>query len=328
MSVAGFVVIAFMLTAYVVLDGYDLGVGAIAPLIARDERERAATMASIGPFWNGNEVWLIAAGAALFALFPAAYASSFSGFYLPFIVVLWLLMVRGLAMELRSHFASPLWHQAWDTAFALSSALLIFVFGLALGNLLRGVPLDSSGYFRGTFAFLLNPYALLVALLALAALAVHGVAFAAMRIDGRPAVRAARLLGTGPWVVAALYVVVTAMTLAMRMPIRAPWLVAMPAISLPLLILSWWSARIGRPVRAFAATSCFLVSLLVAFAGTIFPYLLPAFPGGRAGISIFEAAPSTIALTCALVVNGLGILLVAIYAPIVWRRMGDKVRVE
>jgi cytochrome d ubiquinol oxidase subunit II len=328
MSVAGFIVIAFMLTAYVVLDGYDLGVAAIAPLIARDDRERAATMASIGPFWNGNEVWLIAAGAALFALFPEAYASSFSGFYLPFIIVLWLLMARGLAMELRSEFASPLWHQAWDTAFSLSSALLIFVFGLAIGNLLRGLPLDSAGYFRGPFAFLLNPYALLVAVLAVATLAVHGAAFAAMRIDGKPAVRATRLLGIGTWAVAALYVVVTALTLATRMPVRAPWLIAMPVISLPLLMFSWWSARNGRPVRAFAATSCFVVSLLVAFAGTIFPYLLPAFPGGRAGISIFSAAPSATALTCALVVNGLGILLVAIYAPIVWRRMGDKVRVE
>ena len=106
MSVAGFVVIAFMLTVYVLLDGYDLGVAAIVPLIARNDRERAAAMAAIGPFWNGNEVWLIAAGAALFALFPLGLCSSFSGFYLPFMVVLWLLMFRGIAMELRDHFDS------------------------------------------------------------------------------------------------------------------------------------------------------------------------------------------------------------------------------
>ncbi len=102
-------------------------------------------MASIGPFWNGNEVWLIAGGAALFALFPAAYASSFSGFYLPFIVVLWLLMFRGIAIELREHFTSELWHQFWDAAFSLSSALLIVLFGVAIGNLLRGVPLERVG---------------------------------------------------------------------------------------------------------------------------------------------------------------------------------------
>jgi cytochrome d ubiquinol oxidase subunit II len=159
MSVAGFAVIAFLLTGYVLLDGYDLGVAAIAPLIGRSDHERASAMASIGPFWNGNEVWLIAAGAALFALFPAAYASSFSGFYLPFIVALWLLMFRGIALEVRERRASELWHQFWDAAFSLASGLLIVLFGVALGNLLRGVPLDSAGYFQGTFAFLLNPYA-------------------------------------------------------------------------------------------------------------------------------------------------------------------------
>ena len=144
-----YAVIAFMLTAYVLLDGYDLGIAAVTPIIARTDRERAAAMAAIGPFWNGNEVWLIAAGGALFALFPAVYASSFSGFYLPFIVVLWMLMFRGIAMELRNHLDSDLWRQFWDVAFWLSSLLLVVLFGVALGNLVRGLPLDSHGYFAG-----------------------------------------------------------------------------------------------------------------------------------------------------------------------------------
>ncbi|MGA8535507.1 MAG: cytochrome d ubiquinol oxidase subunit II, partial [Candidatus Tumulicola sp.] len=186
--------IAFMLTAYVLLDGYDLGIAAISPVIARSERERAVVMSSIGPFWNGNEVWLIAAGGALFALFPAAYASSFSGFYLPFMIVLWMLMFRGIAMELRNHLASDLWRQFWDVAFWLSSSLLIVLFGVALGNLVRGVPLGAHGYFLGTFGFLLNPYALLVAAFGVAVLAQHGATFAMLRIDGEPALRAARLL--------------------------------------------------------------------------------------------------------------------------------------
>ncbi|HEY6450896.1 MAG TPA: cytochrome d ubiquinol oxidase subunit II, partial [Candidatus Cybelea sp.] len=210
MSVAAFIAIVFLLTMYVVLDGYDLGVASIALLIARGDRERATVMASIGPFWNGNEVWLIAAGAALFALFPAAYASSFSGFYLPFIIVLWLLMFRGIALELREHFSSELWHQFWDASFSLSSGLLIFILGLALGNLLRGVPLNSEGYFQGTFAFLLNPYALLVGLFAVLTLGVHGGAFAATRIEGELGARAMRLARRGSWAVLALYLAVTA----------------------------------------------------------------------------------------------------------------------
>ncbi len=328
MSVAAFIAIAFLLTMYVLLDGYDLGLAAIAPLIARDDRERAAAMASIGPFWNGNEVWLIAAGAALFALFPTAYASSFSGFYLPFIVALWLLMFRGIAMELREHFASELWHQFWDAAFGVSSALLIFVFGLALGNLLRGVPLDAAGYFQGTFAFLLNPYALLVGLFALATLGVHGAAFAALRIEGEPGRRAMRITLGGSWLVLALYVAVTALTLAMHSPMRASWLLAMPVLSVLALVALWWSARKACAAAAFVTSSSFIVTLLAAAAGTLYPFLLPKFPVGHGGVSIFDAAPSAAALSCALTVTVTGVVAVAIYAPIVWRRMAGKVRVE
>jgi cytochrome d ubiquinol oxidase subunit II len=327
-SIAAFVVVAFMLTTYVLLDGYDLGVATIAPLIARGDRERAAVMAAIGPFWNGNEVWLIAAAAALFALFPAAYASSFSGFYLPFVVVLWLLMFRGIALELRNHLRSELWHQFWDAAFSWSSGLLIFVFGLALGNLLRGVPLDAAGYFQGTFAFLLNPYALLVGIFALATLGVHGAAFAAMRIDGEPGRRAVRALRSGVWLVLALYLTVTALTFAVRGSIGGSWLVAMPGFSLCALAAVWWSARKTRMTATFAMSSLYIATLLAASAGTLYPYLLPAFPAGRGGISIFEAAPSSAALGCALSITVAGIAIVAVYAPIIWRRMAGKVRVE
>lgn len=195
MNAVAFGVIAFMLTAYVLLDGYDLGIAALMPFVARTDRERRATMDAIGPFWNGNEVWLIAAGGALFALFPQAYASAFSGFYLPLMVVLWLLMGRGIALELRGHFPSALWHQFWDAVFSLSSVLLILLFGIALGNLIRGVPLDANGYFVGTFGFLLNPFALFVGASGVVALALHGAAFLAWRIEGPPAERARRLIG-------------------------------------------------------------------------------------------------------------------------------------
>jgi cytochrome d ubiquinol oxidase subunit II len=327
-SVAGFVAIAFMLTMYVLLDGYDLGVAAVAPLIARSDRERAATMAAIGPFWNGNEVWLIAAGAALFALFPVAYASSFSGFYLPFIVVLWLLMFRGIALELREHFPSEVWHQSWDAAFSVSSALLIFVFGIALGNLLRGVPLNGSGYFQGTFAFLLNPYALLVGLFALATLSVHGAAFVALRIEGELAARAIRIVAGGSWIVLILYLAVTALTLLMYAPLRASWVFALPVLSLAALVATWRSAQTGRARQAFILSSCFIATLLAASAATIFPYLLPGFPARSHGISIFAAAPSQTALACALSVTLIGVAGVALYAPIVWRRMAGKIGVE
>jgi cytochrome d ubiquinol oxidase subunit II len=328
MSVAGFIVIAFMLTMYVLLDGYDLGVAAIAPMIARSDGERSATMASIGPFWNGNEVWLIAAAAALFALFPAAYAASFSGFYLPFVVVLWLLMFRGIALELREHFPSELWHQFWDVAFSASSVLLIFLFGLALGNLVRGVPVDGAGYFAGTFSFLLNPYAVLVGLFALATVMMHGATFAAMRIEGELAVRATRLLRRLLWVVFVLYLAVTALTFAMRLPLTGPWLIVFPAMTLLALLGVRLGTQKTHGVTTFAMSCAFVAALLATSAATIFPYLLPGFPARSSGISIFEPPPSALALSCALVVTIGGIVAVATYAPIVWRRMAGKIRVE
>jgi cytochrome d ubiquinol oxidase subunit II len=328
MSVAGFIVIAFMLTMYVLLDGYDLGVAAIAPFVARTDRERSVAMASIGPFWNGNEVWLVAAGAALFALFPAAYAAAFSGFYLPFIVVLWLLMFRGLALELREHFPSELWHQFWDFAFSASSVLLIFVFGLALGNLLRGVPVSADGFFLGTFRFLLNPYAALVGCFAIATLAMHGAAFAAMRIEGDLGVRAMGILLRVWWAVLILYFAVSALEIAMRPPLTTPWLIGLPVVSLLALFGVRFGAQKLQEPATFAMSCAFIATLLAACAATIFPYLLPGYPVRSSGVSILQPPPSSTALSCALVVTIGGIVVVGIYSSIVWRRMAGKIRVE
>jgi cytochrome bd ubiquinol oxidase subunit II len=329
MSVVGFIVIAFMIAVYVMLDGYDLGVATIAPLISRTDRERSAAMESIGPFWNGNEVWLVAGGAALFALFPVAYASSFSGFYLPFIVVLWLLMFRGIALELRDHLDSDLWHQFWDAAFTISSALLIIVFGVALGNLIRGVPLDASGYFQGTFGFLLNPYALVVGIFALVALAQHGATFILLRIAGQPAVRAKQMLGWLWWAVLICYFAVTGFTAFVRGTASlTPFLVIMPILSLLALIGLRIALSRGVASLAFAASSAFVVTLLVASAGTLFPYLLPAYPARNGGISIYDASPNPVALTCALTVTIVGIVVVLLYSAYVWRRMAGRIVVE
>ena len=147
MATVWFVLFAFMLTMYVVLDGFDLGAGAVHLLLARDEGERRTVLATIGPFWDGNEVWLIGAGGALVMAFPALYATSFSGFFLPLMIVLWLLMGRGIALEFRNHVDHPVWRPFWDVVFSVSSALLALFLGAALGNVIRGVPIDGSGEF-------------------------------------------------------------------------------------------------------------------------------------------------------------------------------------
>src|SRR6202035_712319 len=142
-----FCLVAGMIVAYAVLDGFDIGVGILQPFLARTEEERQISVRTIGPVWDGNEVWLIAAGGTLFFSFPLLYASSFSGFYLPLIIVLWLLMLRGISIELRSLFSNPVWSTFWDGLFFIGSALLAIFYGAALGNVIRGVPLDKSGNF-------------------------------------------------------------------------------------------------------------------------------------------------------------------------------------
>src|SRR5437899_664467 len=147
MGTLWFCLVALMIAVYVLLDGFDLGAGAIHLFVARTDEERRQVLASVGPVWDGNEVWLIAAGGTLYFAFPALYASAFSGFYLPLMIVLWLLILRGASIEFRNHIKSAVWDPLWDFLFCTSSLLLAVFFGAALGNVVRGVPLDASGYF-------------------------------------------------------------------------------------------------------------------------------------------------------------------------------------
>lgn len=329
MNVAAFWLLAFMLTVYVLLDGYDFGVAMITPFVARSDEERLASMRSVGPFWNGNEVWLIATGAVLFAIFPQAYASAFSGFYLPFMVALWLLMFRGISLELRGHFPSRIWHDFWDACFFLSSTFLVLVFGVAFGNLLRGLPLSDGGSFRGKFALLLNPYALLVGVFAMAALVMHGAAFLRLRLNGAPSDRAAGAF-VRIWVaVVVLYVIVTEWTLLLRNGFGNihPFAVVMIVLSLASLATIQRARARDHAVATFLASSAFLVTLLVAAAGTLFPYLLPAYPGGTNGISIYSAAPSLTGIATAFAFTVAGLIGVIIFSAIAWRRVAGKIRV-
>jgi cytochrome d ubiquinol oxidase subunit II len=308
----GYVVLALMLAVYVALDGYDLGVAVVSRAVARNDDERATVMASIGPFWNGNEVWLIAAGGTLFALFPHAYASSFSGFYLPLIIVLWLLMFRGIAMELRDHFPSAVWHAFWDAAFTGSSGLLVLLYGVALGNLLRGVPLDAHGYFAGTFAFLLNPYAIAVGAFALLVLALHGLTFLAWQADGIVAERAAALIRRIWLPTLAAYIAVTGLTVAVRGGHTGVSIV-LPVISLAALGMLLRFSTVRRVRAAFAASSVFVLSLIGTAAVTLYPYIVPAFPAGTGGLSIYDQAASPFTLGAFLIVAIAGLAAVIVY---------------
>src|SRR5271155_5455397 len=225
MGTAWFCLVAIMLAGYVVLDGFDLGVGFLHLRLGRTDAERRILMRSIGPVWDGNEVWLIAAGGTLYFAFPALYAAAFSGFYLPLIIVLWLLILRGCAIEFRNHMESPVWTPFWDAVFAGASALLAVFFGAALGNVVRGVPLDATGYFfeplwtnfrLGEETGILDWYTILVGLMALAALVMHGGLWLQLKTSGPVSERAARVAGRTWWAVVTLTLLLTAVTFTVQ----------------------------------------------------------------------------------------------------------------
>src|ERR1700757_3205695 len=187
-----FMIVSVMIAAYVVLDGFDLGAGIIYLAAARTTEERRKILRSIGPVWDGNEVWLLAAGGTLYFAYPQLYASAFSGFYLPLMMVLWLLMLRGIGIELRSHMENPVWRGFFDVVFSVSSILLCIFFGAALGNVVRGVPLQADEYFFeplwtnfrvGTNNGILDWYTVLTGMIALVTLTVHGSLFVALKTE-------------------------------------------------------------------------------------------------------------------------------------------------
>lgn len=321
MSIVAFALLAAMLVTYALLDGYDLGVGAVLYAFGRSARERGAAIATIGPFWNGNEVWLIASGGVLFAFFPRAYAASFSGFYLPFMLVLWLLIGRGLALELRGHVDNSLWHDFWDWAFSISSALLALILGVALGNLVRGFPLDARGNFTGTFAMLLNPYALAVGAFALVVLAQHGWCFLQMNLRGendRP------YIGRGLWIASLLLCgIVTLATLATH-PLDGSKLFVAAAVGVlgfVALVRVGLMQRKRKPIAAFLASSLAITALLAAAVATIFPYLIVS-SSRSPGLTIFDAAPSGSTLIVIVMVVAAGLVAVYTYLFVVLRRLG------
>src|SRR5271154_753053 len=193
METLWFIVVAVMLTVYVILDGFDLGAGVIYLVAARTTEERRMILSAIGPVWDGNEVWLIAAGGTLYFAFPVLYASAFSGFYLPLMMVLWLLMLRGIGIEFRAHMENPVWQGFFDVIFCVSSALLAIFFGAALGNVVRGVPLGPDGYFFEPLwtnfrvqsnAGILDWYTVLTGVIALVTLTAHGSLYVAVKTEG------------------------------------------------------------------------------------------------------------------------------------------------
>ena len=336
MAEVWFWLLASMLAVYAVLDGFDFGVGILHFVVAKTPTERDTLLRSIGPVWDGNEVWLVAAGGTLFGAFPALYAAAFSGFYLPLMIVLWLLLFRALGIELRHHIDNPLWHQLWDVAFSGASLLLALFFGAALGNLVRGLPLNEAGEFFeplwtdfrvGEVTGILDWYTILVGATAVVALTLHGALWLALKTEGELQARAKALFHR-LW---PMLLVLTLATTAASSSVQPQLLhnVARYPLGVVLPLLAF-AGLVGMRVliersqqRAFLASCLFLLGLILSAAFAIFPYALPARIAGRE-LTLAAAAAKPSTLTVMLCWWLPGVLLAVSYSYFIYTRMPKK----
>ncbi len=339
MATIWFAIVSAMLATYVVLDGFDFGAGIVHRFVARTDSERQTVLAAIGPVWDGNEVWLIAAAGVLFMAFPRTYSTAFSGFYLALMIVLWLLILRGVAIGFRSHQENPLWREFWDTVFSVASALLAIVFGASLGNLVRGVPLGPDGlsgmplftnFLPGENPGILDWYTALVGLFTLGALAGHGALFLVWRTTG-PVQERSRRFARQVWlVVVPLWLLVTLATAWVQREIFAnllarPW-------SLPLVVIMFaaiWGVfkclKEGRELAAFLCSAAFLLGMLAATMIGNYPFWLRSTVDPAYGLTAANTASARNGLQIALVWFAVGIMLATCYFVSLYRSIREKV---
>jgi cytochrome d ubiquinol oxidase subunit II len=333
-----FWLVAVMIVGYVVLDGFDLGVGVLHLFLVRNEAERKATLASIGPVWDGNEVWLLAGGGTLYFAFPLLYASAFSGFYLPLMIVLWLLILRGVSLELRNHIDVGVWRALLDGVFGLASALLAIFYGAALANVLRGVPLQPDGYFflplwtnwqPGVAPGILDWYTVIGGLVALVALTLHGALWLTIKVSGDLEQRAGRIITPLWFALAALTVVSLIATIAVRPAslnnyYAYPVTFIVPVGVVASLAALWFWNRNAQPVKAFLASSVYLFFMLAGACWGVYPTLLPATTGAANDITLTRAISGPHTLSVGLAWWTFGMALAVAYVVFVYSRFKGK----
>ncbi len=341
MEAVWFILLAWVLATYVVLDGFDFGVGILHLFVAKTDAERKQVLASIGPVWDGNEVWLLVAGGTMFFAFPKLLAVALSGFYLPIMIVLWLILFRALGIELRHQMHDSLWVQFWDACFFLASLLLAIFFGAALGNVVRGVPLTAEGtFFEPLWTnFLLGPetgildwYTILVALTALSALSHHGALWLNAKTQGAVQQRAHRAAGyLFPWVL--LTASLTTLASFWAAPNVAtsfhehPWGMIFSATALGSLLSTLIFRKKDRDMSAFIASAIYLYSMIALAAVGIYPYVLPA-RNPALGLRVDQAASQMFGLKVGLYWWVPGMLLAIGYFIFIYSRMPKRFSIK
>ena len=339
MLLVWYLLVAIMITGYVIFDGFDLGAGVLHLFLARSEPERRLLIRTIGPVWDGNEVWLLAGGGTLYFAFPLLYASGFSGFYLPLMMVLWLLILRGIGIELRMHIDSPVWRGLFDGFFGIASLLLAIFYGAALGNVIRGVPLQPDRYFFlplwtdwnvGPQPGILDWYTVMAGVVALVALTLHGALYVALKTTADMNLRAtaaAKLL----WPFLVLLTVASLFaTLVIRPSLldnyrAGPVLYLIPLLVAASLVNIWRSIRNRNERAAFLSSCAYLIFMLVGAAVAVYPNLLTSTTDPTRNITVYNAHSGEHSLAIGLIWWLFGMAIAVAYFVFIYRMFRGKV---
>jgi cytochrome d ubiquinol oxidase subunit II len=305
-----FILIAVLWIGYLVLEGFDFGVGMLLPVLGRNEPERRAMLRTIGPVWDGNEVWLLVAGGATFAAFPEWYATLFSGFYIALFAILLALIFRGVAIEYRNKRPDVAWRTRWDYVIAIGSFVPALLWGVAFANIVAGVPIDADKEFTGTFFTLLNPYALVGGLTTLTLCLTHGAVFLALKTEGDIRERANRWAGRVGLVAAILAVVFLGWTLALR---GNPAAIATTVVAALALVGALVANRLGREGWAFLGTAVTIGLAVTTLFVALYPNVMPSSTDPAYSLTIENASSTEYTLTIMTVVAILFVPLVLAY---------------
>ncbi len=327
-----FMLIGVLLAGYAILDGFDLGVGALH-LLTKSDYDRRIMLNSIGPVWDGNEVWLVTGGGALFAAFPHVYATVFSGFYTAFMLLLFVLIFRAVSIEFRSKRDNKRWRQMWDIAFSVSSILIAFLAGVALGNIVQGIPLGPDMEYTGNFWTLINPYAVLVGITTVALFMMHGAIYAVMKTEGDIQQKIQAWVNNTIIFFVICYVSVTMATLVYQPHMTAHFRDFPPAFviaTLNMLAIANIPREIhhGREFRAFLSSCASILALMALFAIGIFPNLVLSDPNPQYSLNIYNAASSLKTLKIMLTIAIIGIPFVLAYTISIYWVFRGKVKLD
>jgi len=327
-----FFLVGVLFAGYAMLDGFDLGVGALH-LFTRGDENRRILLNAIAPIWDGNEVWLVTGGGALFAAFPEVYASAFSGFYVAFMLLLFGLIFRAVAIEFRSKQPMAWWRKFWDISFSVSSILSSLLIGVALGNMAWGIPLDAQGNFNGSFWSLIHPYSVLVGLCTVALFTMHGSIYLVLKTEG-PLQQQIREWTRSTIIAFVLFYITTTMFTLLYVPhmtdtIRAnPWLFLVALVNMLAIANIPREIFNGREMRAFLSSCAAVIALLLLFGIGSYPNLIYSNPLPGNSLTIYNAASSPKTLQIMLIIAICGVPMVLAYTASIYWIFRGKVKLD